>query len=128
MPAHDNTFAASFSNEAPLDPVTVAYARFLMIVSANRPRPQRAENTLAALEDRVNDVQAQIIACADWLAALVEDTAQHLPMSGRQDDVVKATCMDLASDFRAVLHDLAGDTVGPMHRAVDEIRDDRGMK
>ncbi len=86
-----------------IDPVAAAWTKFLLAVMDARPHRLNALNSPAALAGRVQDIDAQIIACRDWLKALLEDTAQHCYPARRLEDVVETYMGDLASEVRGEL-------------------------
>ena len=97
-----------------IEPLQQAYVHFLLTIMANRPHRLQPLNSLEALNGRASDIDAQIIACRDWLAALVEDTAAHCSLPARTADVVPGAMDDMAGDIR-----------GDLAVALDEIAEDR---
>lgn len=79
-----------------------AYAAFLLAMMGNKPRDLRGLNSPAALEGRVCDMEAHILAFAQFIEAEIEDTAQHCHLTRREADYAKGVLQDLASDTRGV--------------------------
>ena len=86
-----------------IDPLHCAYARLLAAVGKNRPRKLHADNSPCALAGRVADIEAQLIACTDWLKAIVDDTSHHCHARRRLDDIVDAYMADMAGELRGEL-------------------------
>lgn len=78
----------------------IAYTKFLGAVMENKPRPLRALNSPNMLACRACEIDAQILACAEWLKALAEDSAQHMSLGKRLDDIIEGAMTDMAGDVR----------------------------
>lgn len=88
--------------------IDTAYARFLLAVMKARPHRLQALNSPDDLAGRVIDVADQIAACKTWLKVLVEDTAEHVALAKRPDDIVEAA-----------MSDMAGDVIGQLEQAIE---------
>lgn len=88
--------------------VDLAYVRLLLALKSNRARPLRALNSPAALRGRIHDIEAQIDAMRVYLKALVEDTAEHIALAKRPDDIVESA-----------LADMRGDVIGHLEQALE---------
>lgn len=80
-----------------------AYATFLLGLMARRPRELDLENSDDDLEARVCEIDEVIILCKSYLKVLVEDTAQHVALAKRPDDIVENFMTDMAGDLHGHL-------------------------
>lgn len=79
------------------------FARFVLAITGLRPRPLNVLNSPGALYDRAELLEKTIMACSEYLTFLVEDTAGHVALSRRLDDIVTDYMSDLAGDLRGYL-------------------------
>lgn len=91
----------------PATPVTLtaiqlAWAKFALRVHQLRPSELRAQASPAALQQRILETDALIIAMADVLRATVEDTARSCHCSRRPDDIVDSYMTDLGGELRGL--------------------------
>lgn len=80
-----------------------SYATFLLGLMEHRPHALSVDNSDEALEARVCEIDAVIILCKSYLKALVEDTAQHVALAKRPDDIVENFMTDMAGDLHGHL-------------------------
>ena len=82
---HERRRHAGFS----IDPLHCAAARLLAAVGKNRPRKLHGRQPARARwpRSRVADIEPQLIACTDWLKAIVDDTSHHCHARRRLDDI-----------------------------------------
>jgi hypothetical protein len=93
-------------------PATTAYKSFLASLADHPPRliPIDADST--ALEDRAEHLSAVFGEIVAYLTIVLDDTAQNVPGG-----------LELR-DAEAILADLAGDLIGAIQHAADQMADD----
>lgn len=92
----------------PTSDLDLAYVRHILAIQAARPIALTALDGDAMLQHRIEQVAAQIDAAKAWIKALVEDTAEHVALAKRPDDIVEAA-----------MGDMAGDVIGRLEQAVE---------
>lgn len=86
-----------------MTPLASAHTKLMLAVVAHRPRELRADNSYDALAALALQIDAVTLEFRDYLKALTEQAAQHIPLAGRLDDVVEAYMSDMASEIRGAL-------------------------
>jgi hypothetical protein len=90
-------------------PVCVAHAEFVTALMGHAPRPIPVDADAIDLEDRADHLDQVLGALSDYLAAILDDTAQNVPGS-----------LDLR-DAEGLLADLTSDLTGAIQRAADDM-------
>lgn len=86
-----------------------AWAKFCLRVHQLRPRELDAQASPAAIQQRILETDALVIAMADVLKGIVEDTARSCHCSRRPDDIVEN-----------YMHDMGGELRGMFLKAIEE--------
>ena len=92
---------------AAVRPVRVAHAEFVRALAGHPPRPIALDADAIDLEDRADHLSKVFSALSDYVAVILDDTAQNVP--GRLD----------LRDAEGIIADLASDLIGVIQHAAD---------
>jgi hypothetical protein len=94
---------------APSNPVCAAHRKFVVILAEQPPRPIPIDADSIDLQDRADHLRKVFSALSDYLAMILDDTAQNA--SGGLD----------LSHIEAVLADVASDVTGTIQHAAEDM-------
>jgi hypothetical protein len=94
---------------APSNPVCAAHAEFVAALAGHPPQTIPLDADAIDLEDRADHLSEVLSALSDYLAVILDDTAQNVP--GRID----------FRHIEAVLADLASDVIGTIQHAAEDM-------